>query len=138
MPPHNRRLKQIEFAMDSVSFECQVQNWTMQNNTEDGEKQFTQCPDGEFREETDPDYALELTFFSDWRENGISDWLTQNDGELVAFTLDHHPDIAAEHVQWTGELYVKAPSVGGEARATEQTEVTLQVVGKPTYTRVGA
>lgn len=136
--PHHRKLKQIEFSIGSTAYQCQVQTWTLQNNTEDGERYYTQCPDGEFREEADPDYALELTFFSDWRSDGISDFLTAHDGELVTFQLDHHPDIPGEHVRWTGELYVKAPSVGGEARATETTEVTLQIKGKPTYARVGA
>ena len=136
--PHNRKIKQIEFAVDSTEFQCQVQSWQMQNNTEDGERQYTQCPDGEFREEADPDYALEMTFFSDWRSDGISDFLTAHDGELLAFSLDHHPDIPAEHVRWSGELHVRAPNAGGEVRTTEQTEVTLQCKGKPVYARVGA
>lgn len=140
MAVHHRKIKQIAFALgtdpDDVSFECQVRTWQLVNNTEDGERFYTQCPDGEFREEADPDWALELTFFADWRSDGISDWLTTHDGERVAFTLDHHPDIEGEHVRWTGFLLVRAPSVGGEARTTEQTEVTLQVEGKPPYERV--
>lgn len=139
MPVHNRKLIVIEFTLgtgpDQQSFECQVATWNLANNSEDGEKFFTQCPDGEFREEPDPDYALEVTFYSDWRENGISDWLWANDGELVAFQLDHHPDRPAEHVRFAGNLYIKAPNVGGEARTTEQTEVTFQIEGKPDYTR---
>ena len=133
--PHNRKIKQIEFSLGSISFQCQVQTWQMQNNTEDGERQYTQCPDGEFREEADPDYALEATFFADWRSDGISDWLTAHNRELVAFQLDHHPDIVGEHVRWAGELYVRAPSVGGEVRTTETTEVTLQCKGEPVYSR---
>ncbi|MCW6008502.1 hypothetical protein K1W54_28755 [Micromonospora sp. CPCC 205371] len=135
MSTHNRRIKQIEFTLAGVAFQCQVQNWNMANNTEDGEKLYAQCPDGEFREDADPDYALELTFFSDWRSDGISDFLTAHDMEWVAFQLDHHPDIVGEHVRWTGEVKVRAPNAGGEARATEMTEVTLPVKGKPVYTR---
>jgi hypothetical protein len=132
---HSRKVKLIEFDLSSTSFECQVQSWTMANNTDDGERYYTQCPDGEFREDPEPDYALELTFFSDWQLAGISDFLTAHDGERVAFQLDHHPDITGEHVRWAGFLTVKAPSVGGEARTTEMTEVTLPVEGKPTYSR---
>lgn len=134
MTVHNRKVKIITFTLDGISFECQVQTWSMANNTEDGERFYSQCPDGEFREDAEPDYALELTFYSDWRSDGISDFLTVHDQETVAFELHHHPDIAAEHVSWEGDIKLKAPNAGGEARTTEMTEVTLQVVGKPTYT----
>lgn len=133
--PHSRKVKVIEFAIDSTTFECQVQTWNVANNTEDGEKIYTQCPEGEFREEAEPDYALEFTFLADWRADGISDFLTAHDGETLGFTLDHHPDIVGEHVRWTGDVKIKAPSAGGEARTTETTEVTLPIVGKPAYSR---
>lgn len=136
MAAHNRRLKTITFTLDGSSFECQLSSWTLANNTEDGEKMFTFCPDGEFREEADADYALELKFYSDWRSAGISDFLVTNDQENAAFVLDHHPDIVGEHVRWTGTVKVKAPSVGGDVRTTEVTEVTLQCIGKPAYTRI--
>lgn len=139
---HNK-LKTIQFSLDpsadgtgAINFECQVSQWEMQNNTDDPTQRYTFCPDGEFYEDADPAYALALTFFSDWRSTGISDFLWMHDGETVAFTLDHHPDIVEQHVQWTGTCRIKAPNAGGEARATETTEVTLAVLGKPTYSRV--
>lgn len=135
MSVHNRRIKLIEFSVDGTQFECQVRSWNLANNTDDGDVMYTLCPDGEFREDTDPDFSLELTAFADWRSDGISDFLWSHDGETLDFQLDHHPDIPAEHVRWTGQVKVKAPNVGGEARATEQTEITLPVIGKPTYTR---
>lgn len=135
MSVHNRKLKLIEFAIGVTQFECQLSNWNLENNSDDGEKFYTYCPDGEFREEAEPDYALSLTFFSDWRSGGISDFLVENDGTNATFTLDHHPDIPAEHVTWTGTVRIKAPNVGGDARTTETQEITLQVVGKPLYAR---
>lgn len=137
MTAHNRRLKTIEFALGSppVQFECQVSSWNIANNTDDGERQFTYCPDGEFIEETDPDYALELTFYSDWRSGGISDFLQANDGLDAAFVLENHPDIPAEHVTWTGTARIKRPNVGGDVRTTESQEVTLRCIGEPVYTR---
>ena len=135
MTTHNRRVKQIVFTIAGVPFECQVESWQMLNNTPDGEKRFGLCPDGEFREETDDDYALQITFFADWRSNGISDYLTLHDKETVAFVLDHLPDIVGEHVRWNGDLVLKAPNVGGGGRATETFETTLLVIGKPTYSR---
>jgi hypothetical protein len=140
MSVHNRKIKLIEFGLgdglDEIEFQCQVQSWTLTNNTDDGEQMYAQCPDGAFREETDPDWALEVTFYADWRSDGISDYLWAHNGETVPFRVDHHPDISAEHVQFTGEVMIKAPNVGGEARATEMTETTLSLVGEPTYTRV--
>lgn len=136
-PPHNRRLKVIQFALGTppTQFECQVRSATVANNTADGDQVFTLCPEGEFREETDPNYALEIQFLSDWRSNGISDFLVEHDGEIADFTYEHHPDIPAEHTTRTGQVYIKAPNQGGEARATETQEVTLLCIGKPTYTR---
>lgn len=135
MSVHQRRLKLIEFAIGAVQFECQVESWTLDPGISDGDRRYSQCPDGEFIEDTDPEPTLELTFYSDWRSDGISDYLTAHSGEVAAFTLDHHPDIPAEHVTWAGNLMVKAPPVGGDARATEMTEITLQVIGQPVYTR---
>ncbi len=136
--PHHRRLKTITLSIDTTQYECQVQSWQIVNNTDDGDKHYTFCPDGEFREDADDDYALELTFFSDWRKpTGISHFLWTNDKQEVAFELHHHPDIPAEHVMWTGTVRIKAPNIGGEARTEEMTEVTLPIVGRPSYDASG-
>lgn len=135
---HHRKLKVITFTVDGISFQTQVKTWNMPNNTEDGEKIFSFAGAGaigESREETDPDYALELTAYADWRSAGFSDWAWDNDGRTVEFVLEHHPDIPEEHVTWTGQLIVKAPNVGGEARTTEMSEVTWACIGKPAKTR---
>lgn len=138
MAVHNRRLKLITFTLGATEFQCQVNTWTMDPGIEDGERQYTFCADGAFIEETEPEPTLEVRFFSDWREGGISDYLWANNGQTVDFVLDHHPDIAAEHVRWTGKLMIKPGPVGGEPRTTEATEVTFQCVGLPVYSRVGA
>lgn len=135
MPLHNRKIKVITFDLGGTTFQCQISNFQFVNNTEDGQKIYSMCPDGEAIEETDPDWALTLTFWSDWRVNGISDFLMENDGEDVAFELEHHPDIPAEHTIWTGTLRVKAPNVGGEVKTTETQEANFQIIGKPTYAR---
>lgn len=138
---HNRRLKVIEFTVDAISFECQLNSWTLDPGTKDGDRQYTYCPDGAFVEETDDEPTLELKFFSDWRSAGISDFLWSHPNEVVDFVLDHHPDITGEHVRWTGKVLVKAAPVGGDARDTEMTEITLQVIGTLgdgyTYERIG-
>lgn len=136
MSVHHRKLKRIEFAIGETQFECQVQSWSLDPGIGDGERNYTFCPDGEFIEEADPEPTLELTFYSDWRSDGISTFLWEHQGEEAEFTLDHHPDIPEEHVRWTGTVRVRPGPVGGEARETETTEVTLEIVGEPTFERV--
>lgn len=135
MTLHNRKLKVITFDLGGTEFQCQLSTWQMVNNTPNGEKLYTYCPDGEAEEETDADWQLELTFFSDWRSGGISDYLTLNDGQVVAFQLDHHEQIIGEHVRWNGQVTLKAPNVGGDVRTTETTQTTLRCLGKPVYSR---
>ncbi|MGA6164306.1 hypothetical protein [Amycolatopsis magusensis] len=136
MAIHQKRLKVIEFTIDGTSFECQVNSWSLDPGIEDGDRLYSFCPDGEAVEETDPEPTLEIKFFSDWRSGGISDYLWAHNGEVADFVLNHHPNIAGEHVKWTGQLYIKPGPVGGEARETEFTEVTFQCVGLPVYERV--
>lgn len=135
MPLHQRKLKVILLTIGGISFECQVSNWELQNNTPDGEKLFSFCPDGEDVEETDDDFALSLTLFADWRENGISDYLWAHNKETAAFEIVHHPGTADEEVQWTGNLKIKAPNVGGEIKTTETHTIVLPVIGTPVYGR---
>jgi hypothetical protein len=135
MTAHNRKLKLITFDIDGTEFQVQCKTWQVVNNTELGEKVYTYALDGEFQEETDDNYSLTATFFADWRSGGISDFLWEHDGEIVDFQIDHHPDISGEHVRWAGEVTLKAPSVGGDVRTTEETAIELAIVGKPAYTR---
>lgn len=136
MTAHNLKLKVITFTLGGVSFECQLSSWKVVNNSDDGERFYTYCVDGEFIEDAEPDYSLELKFFSDWRSNGISDYLTVNDLATVGFVLHHHPDVAGEHVMWSGNCKIKAPDAGGDIRTTEVQEATLKCVGKPVYARI--
>ena len=134
---HTRRLKIITFTLSGISFECQISNWTMTNNTEDGAKTFTYCPDSEFRTETDYNYSLALRAFADWRSNGFSDFLWTYDRTVANFVLDHHPDIVGEHVRWSGTVVLRAPTVGGDVRTIEESSATFPVIGKPEYLRIG-
>lgn len=136
MTAHNRKLKVITFDLGGTEFQGQCNNWTLNNNTPDGDLFYVYAEGEEFREDADPDWSLTMTFYSDWRSGGISDYLQANDDSQVAFQLDHHPDVSGEHVRWTGNVKIKAPTVGGDVRATEVTTVTLQCVGKPDYERV--
>jgi hypothetical protein len=135
---HTQRLKIVTFTIAGVDFSCQLNSWTLLNNTVDGIKSFSFCGDSsEFRTPTDNDWALQLKFWSDWRSGGISEYLITNIRAVAAFQLDHHPDIVGEHVRWTGNCVIKGPSVGGDVRTVEETSVTLLILGLPTYTRIG-
>lgn len=136
MAIHTKRVKTIEFTIGATSFECQVNTWNLDPGIEDGDRLYSQCPEGEAIEETDPESTLECKFFADWRSNGISAFLWENLGETMDFELNHHPGVPGEHVKWTGQLYIKPGPAGGEARTTEFTEVTFQCVGLPKFERV--
>lgn len=138
MSAHNRQLKVIEFTLNATSYECQVINWNVDPAIPDATRVETFCPDGVALEDGTPEPTLQFTFLADWREGGISDYLTANSGADVNFQLDHHPDIPAEHVRWTGRVRLKAPPVGGEKNTGERTEITLQCLEQPVYSRVGA
>lgn len=137
----NRKLKTIAFALGTANqFEAQIQSWELSNDSDDPEKIYSYGADGanEDYEEVDPAWSLNLTFYSDWKADGISDYLMLNDGETVTFELTHHPDIAAEAVKWSGSLRIKAPNIGGEVRNTETQEATFAIIGAPVYSRVPA
>lgn len=135
---HYRRLKIITFTLNGVDYSCQLNAWSMTNNTVDGDKTFTYCGNpSEFRTETDDNWSLVMKWYADWRAGGISDFLIQNTRVVAAFQLDHHPDIVGEHIRWTGNCVLKAPTVGGDIRTLEETSSTLLVLGIPQYTRVG-
>lgn len=135
---HQHRLKVVTFTLNGIDYSCQLNSWTVQNNTSLGTKTFTYCGDAsEFRTETDNDYSLSMKFFSDWRAGGISEYLVLNNRSYAAFVLDHHPDIVGEHVRWTGTCQIWAPSVGGDVRTTEETSTTMPILGLPLYSRIG-
>jgi hypothetical protein len=132
---HHRKIKQIVLDLGGTEYQCQLSAWNMANTSDEPEKLYSLCPDGESREEVDETWTLSLTFFSDWTAGGINDYLMLHGGETVAFQLDHHPDITGEHVRWTGEVLLKKPDVAGTARETETFEITLEVIGVPEYSR---
>jgi hypothetical protein len=134
---HQHRLKIVTFTLAGVDYSCQLNSWTLNNNTVDGVKTFTYCPDSEFRTETDNDYSLTMKFYSDWRAGGISDYLWNNSRAIAGFVLDHHPDLVGEHIRWAGNCVIKAPTVGGDVRTTEETSQTLLILGLPIFSRIG-
>ena len=136
MTAHSRKLKIVTFTLNGLAFQCQLNSWVIKNNTPNGTRFYTYCADGDFIEDGEPDYSLVLKFFADWTSNGISDYLTANDLQVAAFSLDHLPDIPGEHVRSAGNCKIMAPDLGGDVRTTERTEVTLPCIGKPVYTRL--
>lgn len=129
MTARNRKLTHIILDIGGNEFQAQLSTWQLNDNTNNPTTQFVFEPGEEFVEQPDPDYTLDCTFFADWATTGVSKWLWQHRGEQVPFTLTHHPDIPAEATTFSGQLLVKAPSVGGDIRTTEQSTVTFPVVG---------
>jgi len=137
---NKRRLREASIKLGSplTEFNAQIEEWTLVNNTDDGEQIFTYAPGtaGEDREDTDPQWAMVLKGPSDWTEGGFSDWSWDHDGETVAFTVIGHSDsVTGWKTQYDGQVKIKAQSVGGANRSTDRFEVTLPIIGKPTYSR---
>ena len=135
MGANHRKLKSILLDIGGSNFERQLTSWQIKNGTGDPTITETYAPDGAFAEAADDDYSMDLTFISDWTANGVSDFLWDHDAETVTYQLDHLYDIPGEHVRFEGEVLVKAPDVGGDQGATEQTTITLKCVLKPVKTR---
>lgn len=136
MSIHTNKLKYISLELDGEEFRAQLRSWRLVPNDEEGDSIYTYGVDGqnEDTEDADVTWTLELSFYADYRSpTGISHWLWVHGGETVAFTIEHNLGSAGEDPQWTGEVKIKKPAVGGEVRTTELTEVTLALAGEPTY-----
>lgn len=136
MTVNHKKLKQITFDLGGSEFQVQLKDWKLNNDTDDPEILHTYGgPTEDFAEEADPAWSLDLVFYADWTVNGVSDYLTAHNGETLDFEITHHVGVSGWEHQRSGQVFIKAPSVGGEIRETELTEITLALVGPPTYTR---
>jgi hypothetical protein len=139
--PHYRRLKIISFTLDGVEYSTQITSWKLSAGIKTGDRTYTFSSSGEGHNvviaETDGEPTLDIKFLSDWSADGISSYLWANNMTTVDFTLDHHPDIVGEHVQFSGQVQLQAPDTGDDARADEIQEITLPILGSiPEYARV--
>lgn len=137
-----RRLKIISFTLNGTEYSAQITSWKVSAGIKTGNRVYTFNVAGEgqnsFVEETDGEPSLDIKFLADWTVGGISDFLWTNNMTVVPFVIDHHPDIVGEHGRLSGTVQLQAPDTGGDARATEEQEVTLPIIGAiPTYVHVG-
>lgn len=142
--PKSRKLKVITLTIGGTSVEHQLKTWALTNNTDTGDTTYvfggnTLDPTlpGAIVEDTDADWTFEGTFLADWASGGISDFAWQHDGETVACVLDHHINEVGEHVRFSFSVKIQAVTVGGDANATEETEVSWKIAGAPVMTRIG-
>lgn len=141
MVAHNRRLDYITLDIEGVQYECQIEEWKLNPPQNIGDKGYTFCPDGEYREQVDPDdWTLDLTWLTDWRTGGLDRvmWAagTSAPDTPLDFELVNHPTVTGEAVSWVGQIYPRCPPAGGKARETEKTAMTFIGVGDiptPTY-----
>lgn len=127
---NNKRLKRITLTIGGIAVECQITSWTINPPQNNGDLVYTFCPGGEFREDSDPDdWTLDLSWVTDWTLGGLNRYLWANQGATAAFVLVAHPDVTGWAVSWSGSILIKAPSQGGDARATDMSEMTFTGVG---------
>lgn len=143
MAPHQRRRKLITLDLDGVQYECQINDWKLTPPANVGDKKWTYCPDGEYREEVDDDdWTLDLKWLSDWRVGGLDRVLhaaaaQEAPDNQLTFSVVLHPGVTGESSTWSGVIIAKAPPLGGEARTTEESEMSFTGVGDfpvPVYT----
>ncbi|MBV9920291.1 MAG: hypothetical protein JOY78_05455 [Pseudonocardia sp.] len=142
--PKSRKLKVITLTVGGTSVEHQLKTWKINNNTNTGDTTYVfggntldPTQPGAIVEDTEADFTFEGTFLADWASGGISDFVWQHDGETVACVLDHHINEVGEHVRFSFSVKIMASSVGGDANATEETEVSWKIAGAPVLTRIG-
>lgn len=136
MSIHATTLKYVSIVIGGNEFRAQIRTWNLVDNTDDPDSIFTYGPDGqnEDTEEATPSWALELTFYSDWRTpTGLNHYLWSNHGQVAAFTIGHNLGVDGSDPEFTGEVKLKRTSVGGDVRTKEVTELTLPLVGEPDY-----
>ena len=79
-----------------------------------------------------PDWSLALTYGQDFDDTGLSHELLTKHGQEVSFTLQPLGDTDTAEI--TGFVTLEAGAVGGAAKATAASTVTLDVNGQPTFT----
>lgn len=137
-----RRLKIISFTLNGTEYSAQITSWKVSAGIKTGNRVYTFNVTGEgtnsFVEETDGEPSLDIKFLADWTVGGLSDYLWVNNMAVVPFVISNHPDITGEKSTLSGTVQLQAPDAGGDARSTEEQEVTLPIIGAiPTYTHVG-
>jgi hypothetical protein len=131
----NRKLNVLTFTLGGIQFQKQLTSVIVGNNTDDPTITYTFAPDGQFAEEADDSYDLQIAGVADWTAGGLSDYLWSHKGESITCQIDQLVGYAGEQVRWTGTVYVKAPAALGEVRTTERFETTMSWVGAPVYSR---
>ena len=142
--PKSRKLKVITLTVGGTNYEHQLKTWKLTNNTNTGSVTYVfggnsldPTLPGSIVEDTDDDWTFDGTFLADWASGGVSDFAWQHNGETVACVLDHHINEVGEHVRFSFSVKVMAVTVGGDANATEETQVSWKVSGAPVLTRIG-
>jgi hypothetical protein len=133
---HTTTLKYVSFDLDGNEFRAQLRTWNLNNNSDSPDKIYTYGADGqnEDSEEEVPDWELAMEFYADYRTpTGLNHWLWTNKGNTVDYTIHHNLGVTGEDPTFSGQVKIKAPSVGGEVRTKEVTSLTLAVVGEPDY-----
>lgn len=124
----------VEFGGTTPDYSCQVTTLGVVNATPDGTKVYTFCASGagEFRETPDSAWQCTIKWISDWTSTGLNRYLATNDGATVAVSIHYDNGDSNYGRTWSGNVVLKQPSDGGDVRATETSEMTLNFIGVPT------
>lgn len=138
MPPTFKRFGPATVTMTGAATDWagQLMAITPTNNTPDGDTFYTfgAGSAGVGRETVEPDWSVVLSGKADWSATGISRYMHDNDGATVTLTITFDTGVTGWTRRWVGDVVMKEPTDGGEARTGEAFETTLQYYGKPVLT----
>lgn len=137
MSIHAPTMKYVSLDIGGNEFRAQITDWKLTDQTDDGDSIYTYGPDGQNEDTEEPtdQWNLELKFYADYRTpTGLNHYLWTNAGQTAAYTIHHNLGTDGSDPEFSGEVKLKRPSVGGEVRTKELTELTLPVLGVPDYT----
>ena len=137
MSIHAPTMKYVSLEIGGIEFRAQITDWKLVDETDEGDSIFTYGADGQNEDSEEPTDAwnLELKFYADYRSpSGLNHYLWTNAPGTATYTIHHNLGTDGSDPVFSGEVKLKRPSVGGEVRTKELTELTLKVVGVPDYT----
>lgn len=124
--------KTIVLTIAGEAFQCSITGATL---TPTAQTQTTAvlCPDGSASDTGPVTWTLDVNYLVDHNAGSLFRVLTEQHGQVAAFTYEPDPE-TAPGVVWSGDLRIVAGPGGGDQAAWESGSVSLPIIGKPTIT----
>lgn len=111
-------------------YECHVSAVNLVPSQEIIEYQ-TLCPDGSFTALGKESFTVEVTSIQDWSADGLSRFLWENAGREAAMRFAPYGVLGTDTPQWTANVVLPRPNVGGEVSTFATSDLVFPVTGVP-------